>query len=220
MKIFLDTAHVESIKKWAQTGLIDGVTTNPTHLSKEGGAPEKIIAAICQLLPEGDISVEVTEVEPENVYKQAKSIAQLSENVVVKIPCHLNYYPVIKQLVDDGIRINITLVFTLIQSMMMCKLGVEYISPFVGRLDDIDVSGIEAIAEIRAMIDEYDFSSHVLAASLRHVRHVHEAIAAGAHAITLPVEVLEKCTMHPLTDIGMATFLSDWRKLGIKIFPK
>jgi transaldolase len=131
MKIFLDTANIELIKRWAHSGLIDGVTTNPTHLSKEGGNPTQTVLTICDLLPLGIISVEVTETDPESVYLQAHKIASLSENIAVKIPCHPQYYSVIKKLVEEGISLNITLVFSVVQGLMMAKLGVDYISPLL-----------------------------------------------------------------------------------------
>ena len=142
MEIFLDTAHVPSIEKWASTGLINGVTTNPSHLSNEGGDPKSIVLEICKLLPKGRISIEVTKVDPQELYMQAKAISQLADNVWVKIPCHQKYYPVIKKLVEEEVKLNITLVFTVLQSLMMCKLGVYYISPFIGRWNDIDVDGM------------------------------------------------------------------------------
>lgn len=219
MKLFLDTANVKDIRKWIETGLIDGITTNPSHLSKEGSDPKKVILEICKLLPDGEISVEVTEKEPEAVYKQAQAIAALANNIVVKIPCHIDYYPVIKRLVDEGIKVNITLVFTLIQAVMMCKLGVHFISPFVGRWDDLDVPGVDVLYEIRQMIDQYGYETQILAASLRHVRHIHEAILADADVITVPVEVLEKGLTHILTDMGIKKFDADWQRLGIKQFP-
>jgi transaldolase len=224
MKIFLDTANLDGIKKWALTGLIDGVTTNPTHLSKEGRNPKDQILAICAVLPEGEISVEVTEQDPDAVYKQAKDIAALAENIVVKIPCHHHYFPVIKRLADEEVPLNITLVFTLVQGLMMCKLGVRYISPFVGRLDDIDVGGIELLPEMREMVDEYGFDTGILAASLRGVRHVHDAILAGADAATISLPVFEKMIEHPLTDQGMQQFNADWATLrqaqgGVRQFP-
>lgn len=219
MKIFLDTADYKALAHWLEAGIIDGVTTNPTHLSTAGGDPKRAVQEICTLMKGKDVSVEVTQSEPEAVYKQAKEIAALADNVVVKVPCHAKYYAVIKKLVDDGIKINVTLVFTLIQSMLMCKLGVRYISPFVGRWDDIDVDGGNLLFEIRQMIDEYAFKTELLAASLRHVRHVHQAIVAGADVATVPVSVLEKMTKHPLTDQGIAKFDADWQKLGIKTFP-
>jgi len=219
MKIFLDTAHLEGIKKWAATGLIDGVTTNPTHLSKEGRNPKDQILAICAALPEGEISVEVTEEDPDAVYRQAKDIAALAGNIVVKIPCHHQYYQVIRRLIEEEVPLNITLVFTLIQGLMMCKLGVRYISPFVGRWDDIDVDGIELLPEMREMVDEYGFDTGVLAASLRSVRQVHDAILAGVDAATMSLPIFEKMIEHPLTDQGMQTFKADWATLGIRQFP-
>lgn len=219
MKIFLDTANIQSIKKLAPTGLIDGVTTNPTHLSKEGGNPKEQVLAICDALPDGEISVQVTEQDPDAVYKQAKDIAALAENIVVKIPCHHRYYQVIRRLSHEEIPLNITLVFTLIQGLMMCKLGVRYISPFVGRWDDIDVQGIELLPELREMIDEYGFDTGILAASLRGVRHVHDAIIAGADAATVSPAIFEKMIEHPLTDHGIKQFNADWATLGMRQFP-
>jgi transaldolase len=214
MKIFLDTADIQAIKQWSQTGLIDGVTTNPTHLSKAGGNPTQIVKEICALLPEGEISVEITEQDPEAVYQQAREIAAIAQNVLVKIPCHARYYEMINRLQHDGIPMNITLVFSLEQGLMMCKLAVDYISPFVGRLDDIQVNGAELLYELCAMRDEYDFDTGILAASIRHTRHFHEAILAGVDAITVPINVLEE-VMHQ----GIEKFNADWAKLGIRKFP-
>ena len=219
MKIFLDTAHIESIQKWVQTGLIDGVTTNPTHLSKEGNNPTAQVLAICDLLPSGLISVEITETEPDAVYLQARKIAALSDNIAVKIPCHPHYYSVIKKLIGEGVTLNITLVFSLAQGLMMAKLGAQYISPFVGRLDDINIDGIELIQHLRHMIDWYDFETELLAASIRDVTHFEKALLAGADIATLPIEVFEKSLTHQLTDKGMAQFLADWKKLNITHFP-
>lgn len=219
MKIFLDTPNLASIKKWAQTGLIDGVTTNPSSLSKEGGDPKKNILEICKLLPQGHISVEVTHTDAQQMYKQAQEIAALGDNIWVKIPCHAHYYEVIKKLVEQETKLNITLVFTVLQSLMMCKLGVYYISPFVGRWEDIDVDGMAFIPQMRDMIDFYGFETKILAASIRSVQNFHDAILAGADAITIPVEVFEKAVSNPLTDQGIEKFTKDWQKLGIKQFP-
>lgn len=219
MKIFLDTADVKSIGQWAQTGIIDGVTTNPTHLSREGGNPVNVIQEICSLVPHGCISVEVTEVEPEAVYAQAKKIAKIAPQVTVKVPCHIKYYSIIKKLVDEGISLNITLVFSLTQGLAMCKLGVDYISPFIGRLEDINVSGIKLVEELVHMCYIYDFDTEVLAASIRTVEQLHDVIVAGTDIATIPVVVLEKAVAHPLTDNGMQMFLDDWKKLGITQFP-
>ena len=219
MKIFLDTADVAAIERWIPTGLIDGVTTNPSHLSKAGGSPQSHIAKICSLLPNGSVSVEVTETEPEKVYEQAHAISNLSDTILVKVPCHKDYYPVIHKLAQEDVRLNITLVFTAIQGLMMSKLGAEYISPFVGRWDDIDVDGIGLLDELRQMMDVHNLSTGILAASLRTVRHLHDAILAGADAVTLPVEVFEKALEHPLTNQGIEKFNADWAKLGISQFP-
>lgn len=219
MKIFVDTADIKALKAWKDTGLLDGVTTNPTHLSKAGGNPTKQVQAIAKLLPKGAISVEVTEKNPDAVYKQAKAIAKLGRNIVVKIPCHKDYYHVIAQLIKDGIKLNITLVFTVVQGLLMSKLGVHYISPFVGRWDDIDVEGVELLYSLRHMLDEYDYTTQLLAASIRGVRHFHEAIMAGADVVTIPISVLEKATHHLLTDQGIEKFDNDWKKLGVRKFP-
>lgn len=219
MKIFLDTANIEDIKKWAKSGLIDGVTTNPTHLSKEGKNPKDVVLAICDLLPDGEISVEVTETDPKAVYKQAKEIAKLASNIVVKVPCHKEYYEVIKLLVEDAVPLNVTLVFSMLQGFLMAKLGVRYISPFIGRLDDIDVNGLEVLPDLRSMIDHYGYDTEILAASVRSVRHVHMAILSGIDVVTCSLSILEKMMDHPLTNQGMKTFDADWKKLGIKQFP-
>lgn len=216
MKIFLDTANTKEIKKWLTTGVIDGVTTNPSHLSKENVDPKERVLEICSLMPKGEVSIEITEKEPLRVYEQAKKISKLAENVLVKIPCHKDYYSIIKKLVSEGIRLNITLVFSLIQGIMMAKLGVYYISPFIGRWDDIDIDGIRLLYEMRQAISQYGFETGILAASLRHVRHLHDAIMAGADAVTIPVAVLQKVTEHPLTDRGIEKFDADWQKLDKK----
>ncbi len=219
MKIFLDTADVSFIKKWAGTGLIDGITTNPTHLSKAGGDPKSLVKEIAKLMPEADISVEITEKKPEDVYRQAQAIAALGKNITVKIPAHKDYAQIIKKLVDEGVSINITLIFTLAQALMMCKLGVKYISPFIGRLDDSGEDGIERLSEIRFMIDEYGYSTKLLAASLRGIEHFNDTVLVGADVATLPVKLFETILDHPLTDAGMKRFDEDWQKLGISQFP-
>ncbi|MGE0009854.1 MAG: transaldolase family protein [Candidatus Babeliales bacterium] len=220
MKLFIDTSNLHDIKRWYDMGILDGVTTNPTNLSKEGGDPKKHIQEMCALMKDHDISVEVTEADPQLVYKQAKAIAALAKNVVVKIPCHRDYYAVINKLVQEGVALNITLVFTVLQGMLMAKMGVRYISPFVGRWDDIDVDGNELIHEMRSMIDDYCYQdTAILAASLRTVRDVHNAVINGADVATLPSSLLEKITDHPLTNRGIELFTEDWKKLGIKQFP-
>lgn len=219
MKLFLDTAHVAAIRHWAATGLIDGVTTNPTHVSKEGGSPLALIKQLCAIVPDGEVSVEVTETEPQKVYEQARQIAAIADNVVVKIPCAPEYYEVIRKLVEEEIPLNITLVFSVAQALMMAKLGVVYISVFVGRLEDNGVDGLEIVAAIREMLDEYDFESELLVASVRSVEHFEQAAILGADAITVSPEILEAATQHDLTRAGMHKFAEDWEKLGIDRFP-
>lgn len=219
MEIFLDTANLELIHSLSQTGLIDGVTTNPSHLAKEKKEPLALIKKICATLPEGQISVEVTEKDPAKIYLQAHKIADIAENVVVKIPCYKEYLPTIDSLMEDGIPLNITLVFSLTQAALMAKMGVEYISPFLGRLDDIDVDGIALLKDLRQIIDNKFYDSKVLAASIRSIGQVHDAILAGVDAITVSKEIFELMIDNPLTTKGMEIFDADWKKLGIKQFP-
>jgi transaldolase len=219
MKLFLDTAHLDSIKKWLDTGLIDGITTNPSNLSKEKGNPLETVKEICRLLPHGHISVEITQEDPKEVYKQAQQISKIAPNVWVKIPCYAPYYSIIKKLVDEKVNINITLVFSTLQSLMMAKLGVYYISPFIGRLDDVDADGAATLEEMRHLYDLYGFQTKILAASIRSVHDFHQAVTIGADAVTMPLEVFEKAIVHPLTDQGIEKFKKDWQKLNISVFP-
>ncbi|MBA2306987.1 fructose-6-phosphate aldolase, partial [Candidatus Dependentiae bacterium] len=186
MKLFLDTAHLPTIKKGLETGLIEGITTNPTLLSKEGDAITDLLKEICSTMEPYDVSVEVTQRDPKALYAQARRIADLASNVVVKVPCLPEYTPLIKQLVQEGIAVNITLIFSAVQGLLMAKLGVKYISPFVGRLDDIDINGIDLVRDLKKIQDTYGFKTQLLAASLRSPLHVHDAALAGADVATLP----------------------------------
>lgn len=215
MKIFLDTANYQEIKKWVATGLVDGVTTNPTLLSKESSDIKKNLLDICALV-EGDVSIEVVEKTPEAVYQQALQIAQLADNVVVKIPFHVEYLPVIKKLVEQDIKLNITLVFSALQALMVAKLGVYIISPFVGRVDDTGVDGMDLVAEIMDIKHMYEFDTQILAASIRSIAHWKAAALTGADIVTLPASILEKAMYHPLTEQGIAMFDADWKKLDRK----
>jgi transaldolase len=219
MDFFLDTAHKETIKKWREAGLIDGVTTNPSHLAKEGGDPLVLVRHICDIMESDPVSVEITETEPQAVYEQAHRIARIAPNVVVKVPCSLVYVPIISRLVKEEILVNVTLVFSVVQGLCMAKLGVAYISPFIGRLDDTDTDGVAVIEDLCTIIDHYGYESQVLAASLRSVRHIHKVAIGGADIATIPPALLEQALSHPLSDKGMALFLEDWRKLGVKQFP-
>ena len=215
MKIFLDTANLEQIKKWMPTGLVDGITTNPSHLSKEGPATKELLLEISRIVP-GEVSVEVVKKDPQEVYQQAKEIAELGKNIVVKIPFALEYLSVIDRLTKEGIRINVTLIFSLLQALCAAKLGVAYISPFIGRLDDIDVDGVAIVAEIVDMVAIHGFSSQVLSASVRHVMHFHKVLLAGSDVATIPPSLFERLIKHPLTEQGMKKFDQDWQQLGKK----
>ena len=213
MKIFLDTANREMIKKWVATGIIDGVTTNPSLLTKEGVNTKEVLVDICKMVS-GDVSIEVVKKNPADVYKQAKEIAELAPNVVVKIPFAFEYLPVIKKLVQEGVRINVTLIFSLLQALLVAKLDVTYISPFIGRWDDIDINGIELIGKLTHMTERYGFASQILAASIRHLMHWHETVLFGADVATVPPKLLDQIMNHPLTVKGIKKFDDDWNKLG------
>lgn len=217
MKIFLDTADRAVIERLLATGLVDGVTTNPTLMSKQGGDIQKIALEICAMV-KGPVSVEVVETDPEKAYEQAVRMAKSAPNVVVKIPCAQEYFSVIKRLADQGIKVNVTLVFTPLQAMMVAKLGAAYISPFVGRLDDSGVDGIAVLANIVALKKTYGLSSQILAASIRSVEHWEKAALAGADVVTLPPAVLEQAIKHPLTERGIKLFEDDWNKLDVADF--
>ncbi|MBD3231839.1 fructose-6-phosphate aldolase [Candidatus Dependentiae bacterium] len=215
MKLFLDTANRDLIKKWVPTNLIDGVTTNPSLLSKEGKNIKDVLLDICKMV-KGDVSIEVVKKEPSDVYKQAKEISKLAKNVVVKIPFQFEYLPVISKLVKENIKINVTLIFSVIQATLVAKLGVKYISPFIGRLDDIDIPGLEQLEKIMLIKNNYNYKSEIIAASIRNVMHMQEAILMGTDVVTIPPSLLDKIFTHPLTMQGIEKFDSDWKKLGKK----
>jgi transaldolase len=215
MKIFLDTASREKIKKLIPTGLIDGITTNPTHLSNEDGSIREVLNDICSMVS-GPVSIEVIEKSPEAVLTQAREISKFAKNVVVKIPFAADYLPIIRKLVAEGIKLNITLIFTPLQALMVAKLNVAMISPFLGRWDDVGVDGLTFLQEITAMKALYNFSSQILAASIRTPIEWQRVVQTGADIITLPPVVLEQSMKHPLTDKGIDLFDNDWKKLGKK----
>jgi transaldolase len=217
MQLFLDTADITTIKQYEH--LLDGITTNPTHLARTKTNPTATIKEICALMHPRPVSVEVTLKEPEAVYAQAHNIAALADNIVVKIPCAAEYLEIIKRLETAGIPINVTLVFTLSQALMACKQGATYISPFIGRWDDIEVKGARILPAVRDMIDAYNYKSLLLAASLRSVNHVHDAITSQVDIATLPPELLEKMANHPLTKQGMELFSKDWHTAFTGQFP-
>ena len=211
MKIFLDTASLKEIREGASWGVVDGVTTNPSLLAKEAGDPEEILLEICQTV-DGPISAEVVATDLEGMLREGRHWAGVHKNIVVKVPCTLDGLKATKALSGDGHKVNVTLIFSATQALLAAKAGATFVSPFVGRLDDIAAPGMELVADIVQIFDNYDFDCEVLAASLRHPIHVVEAAKIGAHVGTMPMGVLTSLLKHPLTDIGLKRFLDDWEK--------
>lgn len=216
MKIFLDTADVNVIKDMLHTGMVDGVTTNPTLIAKSGRNITEVIAEICALV-EGPISAEAVATDYETMVKEGEKLAAIHKNVVVKLPLTWDGLRATRTFSDRGIKTNVTLCFSVAQAMLAAKAGATFISPFVGRLDDHGADGGLLIEEIRALYDMQDFQTEILAASLRNTAHVEAAAIAGANAATLPPEVLKGLVKHPLTDRGLDAFLADWGKTGQSI---
>ncbi|MDO8641445.1 MAG: fructose-6-phosphate aldolase [Nitrosarchaeum sp.] len=214
MKIFLDTANLESIRKFNDMGLLDGITTNPSLLSKEGGNPKDIMEEITKII-KGDVSLEVVSTEYSGMIEEGKRLRQYGKNVVVKVPMTPDGLKACKHLTSEGIPVNVTLIFSPNQALLAAKSGAKYVSPFIGRLDDIGKDGMNLIRDIKKIFDNYkdDFKTQILVASIRHPIHVIDAAKIGADAVTLPPTVLDKMLQHPLTDIGLENFLSDWKKL-------
>ena len=214
MKLFLDTADLGDIRWAARAGLIDGVTTNPALLANSAGdvEPRDVLKEICSLV-DGPVSAEVVAVDGSGMYHEGRELAKIAENVVVKIPLIEEGLPVIRRLASDGIKVNVTLCFSSVQCLIAAKAGATYVSPFLGRLDDVGQPGMEVIRETRVIFDNYDIETDILAASIRHPRHVAEAAMLGAEAATMPTAVLKKLLLHPLTDRGLDQFLNDWSKL-------
>jgi transaldolase len=215
MKIFLDTSDLAEIERAAEANLIDGITTNPSLLAKVAGArePEEIFLDICRAV-DGPVSAEVVAVDAEGMVSEGVKLAAIHENIVVKVPLTEPGLQACRSLRAGGIRVNVTLCFSTTQALLAAKAGATYISPFVGRLDDIGHDGMDIVRDIRHVYDEYGLETEILAASLRHPRHVLEAMLIGADCATLPSKVLYQCMKHPLTDRGLEAFLSDWRSLG------
>lgn len=217
MKFFLDTANLSDIRWAARAGLIDGITTNPTLLAKSANDvdPNDVLKEICSLV-EGPVSAEVVTVDAEGMFREGKELAKLADNIVVKIPMIEEGLPVVRRLVADGIRVNVTLCFSSVQCLIAAKAGATYVSPFVGRLDDVGQEGMDVIRESRLIFDNYEIETEILAASIRHPRHVAQAAMLGADIATMPTEVLKKLLLHPLTDRGLDQFLNDWSKLAAR----
>jgi len=212
MKIFLDTANIEQIEEASSWGILDGVTTNPTLVSREKVEFKTLVKKICKIVP-GPVSVESVSVRAPDIVEEGKNLAKLAENVVVKIPINIEGLKAIKTLSEAGIRVNTTLIFSPTQALLAMKAGAAFVSPFVGRLDDITHDGLELVDQIMAVINNYGFDTELIVASIRHPLHVVEAAMMGADIATMPMSTLEKLLKHPLTDLGMEKFLSDWRKV-------
>jgi transaldolase len=212
MKIFLDTANVESIEKYNELGVIDGITTNPTLLSKEKGNPIKTMKKIVEIM-KGPVSLEVVAIDFVKMMEESLKLAKYGENVVVKIPMTMDGLKVVHALTKKDIKTNVTLIFSANQALLAAKAGATYVSPFIGRLDDIGSEGLNLISEIVQIFASYDISTQLLVASVRHPLHVIEAAKMGADVVTLPPDILDKMIRHPLTDKGLDSFLSDWKKL-------
>ncbi|MEE9203475.1 MAG: fructose-6-phosphate aldolase [Nitrospirales bacterium] len=215
MKIFLDTANVKEIQEAADLGLLDGVTTNPSLVSKEGRSFREVLLEICRMV-DGPISAEVVSVEAEAMVKEGRELAKIHKNIVVKCPLIPEGLKATKQLAAEGIRVNVTLCFSPTQALLAAKAGAWCVSPFIGRLDDISTNGMELIRQILAIFRNYDFKTLVLVASVRHPLHVVEAALAGGHICTMPYAVFQQLVKHPLTDIGLKKFLADWNAQGQK----
>jgi transaldolase len=211
MKIFLDTASLKEIREAAALGVVDGITTNPSLLAKESGDPEQILVEICNTV-DGPISAEVVATHADEMVKEGRHLASLHKNIVVKIPCIAEGLKATKVLAAEGKRVNMTLIFSPTQALLAAKAGARYVSPFVGRLDDIATPGMELVADIIEIFDHYDFDCEVLAASLRGPMHVVEAAKMGADIGTMPASVFAALLKHPLTDSGLKRFLDDWEK--------
>jgi len=211
MKIFLDTASLKEIREGAAWGVVDGVTTNPSLLAREAGDPEEILLEICKTV-DGPISAEVVATDLEGMLREGRHWAGVHKNITVKVPCTLDGLKATKALSAEGHKVNVTLIFSATQALLAAKAGATFVSPFVGRLDDIAAPGMELVADIVQIFANYDFDCEVLAASLRHPIHVVEAAKIGAHVGTMPMAVLTSLLKHPLTDIGLKRFLDDWEK--------
>jgi transaldolase len=216
MKFFVDTAETADIKELHETGLVDGVTTNPSLIAKSGRDIKDVIREICSIVP-GPVSAEVASIDYEGMLAEGTHLAQIATNVVVKVPLTLEGLRATRHFSQAGIRTNVTLCFSANQALLAAKAGASFISPFIGRLDDINLEGIELIENIRAIYDNYQFETQILAASIRTPNQVTQAALAGADVATIPPSVIRKLVAHPLTDAGLQGFLADWKGTGQSI---
>jgi transaldolase len=212
MKFFIDTANLDEIRKAADLGLTDGVTTNPSLIAKEDCAFEERIREICSIV-DGPVSAEVISTDVDGMVKEARKLAEIASNVVVKIPMTTDGLRATKKLAGEGIKINVTLVFSPLQALLAAKAGASYVSPFIGRLDDISHEGMNLVEDIIQIFDNYAFDTEIIVASIRHPIHVLDAAKIGADIATIPYKVVAQLARHPLTDIGLEKFLADWGKV-------
>ena len=213
MKFFIDTANVEEIRKTNDLGLLDGVTTNPTLVSKEGREFKGLIKEICSIV-DGPVNAEVVSTHAEGMIHEARDLVKLADNIVVKIPLIEEGLKAVKILASEGIKTNVTLCFSPTQALMAAKAGAAYVSPFVGRLDDISSTGMDLVEQIITIYDNYGFDTEIIVASIRNPTHVVDAALMGADIATIPYKVIQQLIRHPLTDIGLEKFLADWKKMG------
>ncbi len=211
MKFFIDTANLEEINKGLAMGMVDGVTTNPSLIAKENKPFEEIIAEICKVV-DGPVSAEVVSLEAEGMLAEARKLAKLADNIVIKVPMIVEGLKAVKQLAAEGIKTNVTLVFSAAQALLAAKAGATYVSPFVGRLDDIGNPGMDLIGDIVTIYDNYGYQSEIIVASIRSPQHVLDAALIGADIATIPFKVIAQLAKHPLTDRGIEQFLADWEK--------
>ncbi|WP_332692408.1 fructose-6-phosphate aldolase [Devosia sp.] len=216
MKFFVDTAEIKDIKELYETGLLDGVTTNPSLIAKSGRDFKEVVKEICSIVP-GPVSAEVASLEYDGMIAEGTVLAALAENVVVKVPLTLAGLKATKTFKERGIKVNVTLCFSANQALLAAKVGATYISPFLGRLDDINLDGVELIENIRQIYDNYAFDTEILAASIRSPNHVTQVALAGADVATIPADVIRKLANHPLTNAGIEGFLKDWKATGQSI---
>ncbi len=213
MKFFVDTADVKEIRACQEMGLVDGVTTNPSLVAKSGRPFKEVIAEICSFV-DGPVSAEVVALDYDGMLKEGKELRKIAKNVAVKVPMTVDGLRACKALSSDGAMVNVTLCFSANQALLAAKAGATFISPFVGRLDDINLDGMDLISEIRQIYDNYDFATNILAASMRSANHIKQAALIGADYVTAPPAVLMALVKHPLTDKGIELFLADWKKTG------
>ncbi len=213
MKFFVDTADVDAIRELNETGLLDGVTTNPSLVAKTGRDFREVVSEICEMV-DGPVSAEVTALDADGMIREGRALAEIGDNIAVKVPLTMEGLKACRALTQSGLMVNVTLCFSANQALLAAKAGASFISPFIGRLDDIALDGVELIREIREIYDNYMFETELLAASIRTVNHVRQCALAGADVATVPPAIIGQLASHPLTDKGIEAFLADWKKTG------